>query len=121
MSLPVFSSSLPRYSVTTTSSRILSGLLPSRHSSSTSFAAPAQPAAPSSSAHEKQKQKETKAQEIDGLPPTRQKMTAEEADAELRRKLEAISGEGGEAGVELEAGKPVGMKRGVRENMFRVI
>lgn len=49
------------------------------------------------------------------------KQTVEEADEELRQKLEAISGEGGEAGLELEAGKPVAMKRGVRENMFRVI
>lgn len=47
--------------------------------------------------------------------------TVQEADEELRQKLEAISGEGGEAGLELEGGKPVAMKRGVRENMFRVI
>lgn len=32
-----------------------------------------------------------------------------------------MSGDGGEAGLELEDGRPVAMKRGVRENMFRVI
>jgi hypothetical protein len=36
-------------------------------------------------------------------------------------KLEGISGDGGGAGVEYEAGKAVGLKRGMRENMFRVI
>ncbi|PVH87790.1 hypothetical protein DL98DRAFT_222258 [Cadophora sp. DSE1049] len=44
-----------------------------------------------------------------------------EQDEELRLKLEGISGEGGGAGVEYEGGKAVGLKRGVRENMFRVI
>ena len=50
----------------------------------------------------------------------RRKTVAEE-DEELRLKLEGISGEGGEAGLELEGGKAVAMKRGVRENMFRLI
>lgn len=44
-----------------------------------------------------------------------------EMDEELRLKLEGISGDGGEAGLELEDGKPVAMKRGVKENMFRLI
>ncbi len=44
-----------------------------------------------------------------------------ELDEEMRLKLEAISGEGGGAGVEYEGGKAVGLKRGVKENMFRVI
>jgi hypothetical protein len=35
--------------------------------------------------------------------------------------MAALAGEGDEAGVEYEDGKPVAMKRGVRENMFRVI
>lgn len=47
--------------------------------------------------------------------------TMAEMDEELRLKLEGISGEGGEAGVELEDGKPVAMKRGVKENIFRLI
>lgn len=44
-----------------------------------------------------------------------------ELDEELRLKLEGVSGEGGTAGVEYEAGKAVGLKRGVKENMFRII
>ena len=44
-----------------------------------------------------------------------------ELDEELRLKLEGISGGGGEAGLELENGRPVAMKRGVKENMFRLI
>lgn len=47
--------------------------------------------------------------------------TMAEIDEELRLKLEGISGEGGEAGLEFEDGKPVVMKRGVKENMFRLI
>lgn len=47
--------------------------------------------------------------------------TMAEMDEELRLKLEGISGEGGEAGLELEDGRPVAMKRGVKENMFRLI
>lgn len=49
------------------------------------------------------------------------KKTVAEQDEELRRKLEGISGHGGEAGLELENGQPVAMKRSVRENMFRLI
>jgi hypothetical protein len=44
-----------------------------------------------------------------------------ELDEELRLKLEGISGGGGEAGLELENGRPVAMKRGVKDNMFRLI
>jgi hypothetical protein len=44
-----------------------------------------------------------------------------EADEEMRRAMEALAGDGGEAGLELEDGKAVSMKRGVRENMFRYI
>ena len=47
--------------------------------------------------------------------------TQAELDDELKLKLEGISGEGGGAGIEYEGGKAVGLKRGVRENMFRVI
>lgn len=49
------------------------------------------------------------------------KKTMAELDEELRLKLEGRSGEGGEAGVELEDGRPVAMKRGVKNNMFRLI
>ncbi|MCJ1485163.1 hypothetical protein MMC06_005336 [Schaereria dolodes] len=47
--------------------------------------------------------------------------TMADLDEELRLKLEGISGEGGAAGLELEDGKPVAMKRGVKNNMFRLI
>jgi hypothetical protein len=49
------------------------------------------------------------------------KKTMAQLDEELRMKLEGRSGDGGAAGLELENGKPVAMKRGVRENMFRLI
>ncbi|KAJ5893720.1 hypothetical protein N7495_005411 [Penicillium taxi] len=54
------------------------------------------------------------------LSPKKTKTVAE-ADAELRERLEQISGNGGAAGIQYEDGKPNTMKRGVRENMFRVI
>ncbi|KAJ6036697.1 hypothetical protein N7540_000976 [Penicillium herquei] len=44
-----------------------------------------------------------------------------QADAELRERLEQISGDGGAAGIEYEDGKPTAMKRSVRNNMFRLI
>ncbi|EXJ94147.1 hypothetical protein A1O1_02540 [Capronia coronata CBS 617.96] len=44
-----------------------------------------------------------------------------EADDEMRKAMENLAGDGGEAGLELEDGKAVSMKRGVRENMFRYI
>jgi hypothetical protein len=47
--------------------------------------------------------------------------TMAERDEDLRLKLEGISGEGGSSGVEYEGGKAPGLKRGVRDNMFRVI
>ncbi|KAL8703030.1 MAG: hypothetical protein Q9201_003806 [Fulgogasparrea decipioides] len=53
--------------------------------------------------------------------PPKQKKTMAELDEELRMKLEGHSGEGGEAGLELEDGRPTAMKRGVRNNMFRLI
>lgn len=47
--------------------------------------------------------------------------TVSQADAELRERLEQMSGEGGASGIEYEDGKPNAMKRGVRDNMFRLI
>ncbi|KAL8817764.1 MAG: hypothetical protein Q9223_003473 [Gallowayella weberi] len=49
------------------------------------------------------------------------KKTMAELDEELRMKMEGRSGEGGEAGLELEDGKPTAMKRSVKNNMFRLI
>lgn len=69
---------------------------------------------PSSSKTSEKSQKESTRE-------VRQKKTMAELDEELRQKLEGMSGDGGASGVELEDGKPVAMKRGVRENMFRLI
>ena len=44
-----------------------------------------------------------------------------EQDAKIREALEGISGEGGEAGLELEDGQPTSMKKSVKNNMFRYI
>lgn len=52
---------------------------------------------------------------------SKKKKTQAELDEELRQKLEGIAGDGGEAGMELENGQPVSMKRGVKNNMFRYI
>ena len=53
--------------------------------------------------------------------PKSKRKTQAQLDDELRLKLEGISGEGGGAGIEYEGGKAVGLKRGVKDNMFRVI
>ncbi|KAK0113915.1 hypothetical protein ONS95_014157 [Cadophora gregata] len=64
----------------------------------------------------------TEIEEVEaGTNALKRPMTILEQDEELRLKLEGISGGGGGAGVEYEGGKAVGLKRGVRENMFRVI
>jgi len=49
------------------------------------------------------------------------KKTLAEMDEELRMKMSGIAGDGGEAGVEMEDGEPVAMKRSVKANMFRYI
>lgn len=49
------------------------------------------------------------------------KKTSAQMDEDMRRAMEGVAGDGGEAGLELEDGKAVSMKRGVRENMFRYI
>lgn len=58
---------------------------------------------------------------VEGSLQKPKKKTMAELDEELRMKLEGRSGDGGAAGIELENGKPVAMKRSVRENMFRLI
>jgi hypothetical protein len=60
-------------------------------------------------------------QEVAKGDTEQKKKTMAELDEELKLKLEGVSGEGGTAGVEYEGGKAVGLKRGVRENMFRII
>jgi len=47
--------------------------------------------------------------------------TLADRDEELRRRMAALAGDGGEAGIEYENGVPVAMKRSVRNNMFRYI
>ncbi|KAK7757426.1 hypothetical protein SLS62_000440 [Diatrype stigma] len=49
------------------------------------------------------------------------KKTMAELDEELRLKMSGIAGDGGTAGVEYEDGKPVAMKRSVKNNRFRYI
>lgn len=49
------------------------------------------------------------------------KKTQAELDHELQLKLQGLAGDGGDAGVEYEDGKPVSMKRSVKNNMFRYI
>ena len=61
-----------------------------------------------------------RAENMLGTTPKREKTIAE-LDAELQAKMEGRAGDGGEAGVELEDGQPVAMKRGVKNNMFRYI
>ncbi|KAL2128328.1 hypothetical protein VTI74DRAFT_9342 [Chaetomium olivicolor] len=51
----------------------------------------------------------------------KQKKTQAELDEELKQKMEGLAGDGGASGVEYEDGRPVAMKRSVRENMFRYI
>jgi hypothetical protein len=54
-------------------------------------------------------------------PVSNKTKTVAQADAELRERLERMSGDGGAAGIEYEDGKPSAMKRGVRNKMFRLI
>ena len=56
-----------------------------------------------------------------GKQAPEKKKTQAELDDEVRQKLEAMSGDGGAAGLELEDGQPVSMKRSVKNNMFRYI
>ncbi|KAM0717613.1 hypothetical protein Q7P37_007465 [Cladosporium fusiforme] len=51
----------------------------------------------------------------------KRKKTMAELDDELKQKMSGLAGDGGEAGVEIEDGQPVSMKRSVKNNMFRYI
>lgn len=53
--------------------------------------------------------------------PQPTKKTIAQLDEELRLKMGGVSGDGGDAGVEYEDGRPADMKRSVRNNMFRYI
>ena len=49
------------------------------------------------------------------------KQTQAELDEQMRARMADRSGDGGDAGLEMEDGKVKGIGRGVRENMFRYI
>lgn len=68
-----------------------------------------------------QKQSEDSLKSKAEKEPSSKRKTQAELDEELRQKLEGIAGDGGAAGMELEDGVPVSMKRGVKNNMFRYI
>jgi len=56
----------------------------------------------------------------DNKATAKKKVSTTDADEALRLAMAGIDG-GGMSAVELEGGKPVGLKRGVQANMFRVI
>lgn len=58
---------------------------------------------------------------IDKIAQPPKRKTIAELDEELRLKMEGMSGDGGASGVEYENGKAEGLKRGVKDNMFRII
>jgi len=64
-------------------------------------------------------EKATKKEKMDRLKTTHKSMA--ELDDEMKHAMENLLGDGGESGLELEDGKPVSMKRSVKENMFRYI
>ncbi|OTB02002.1 hypothetical protein M426DRAFT_323079 [Hypoxylon sp. CI-4A] len=68
-----------------------------------------------------QRQEPPKQDAITVIKGQGKKKTMAELDAELQQKMSGLSGDGGESGVEYEDGKPVAMKRGVKNNMFRYI
>ncbi|KAK5624812.1 hypothetical protein RRF57_000528 [Xylaria bambusicola] len=47
--------------------------------------------------------------------------TVAQFNEELKQKMSDIAGDGGAAGIEYKDGKPVAMKRSVKNNMFRYI
>ncbi|TKA25254.1 hypothetical protein B0A50_05952 [Salinomyces thailandicus] len=69
--------------------------------------------------------KQPEANRVDAQSDAKQeqapKKTQLQQDEELMKKMQGLSGDGGEAGVEYEDGQPVSMKRSVKNNMFRYI
>jgi hypothetical protein len=65
--------------------------------------------------------KKATAKPTEGEEPKPKKKTQAELDQELQLKLQGLAGDGGDAGIEYEDGKPVSMKRSVKNNMFRYI
>ncbi|KAK8051531.1 hypothetical protein PG993_002916 [Apiospora rasikravindrae] len=84
----------------------------------------AQPGSLNSSPKAEQKQKSDSSvsnHKQDEPKPAKQKKTMAQLDDEMMKKMSAIAGDGGSAGVEYEDGQPVSMKRSVKNNMFRYI
>ena len=86
-------------------------------STTSRWSANSEPADHKSTTSEQQKQREAENQNTN----SKKKKTLAELDEELRLAMEGHAGDGGAAGAELEGGKAVGLKRGVRDNMFRYI
>lgn len=61
---------------------------------------------------QRNQQRDSKTTEISEQPTQTSTKTQAQLDEELKLKLSALAGDGGEAGVEYEDGKPVAMKRG---------
>lgn len=94
----------------------------SRHFSTSSRALASEKPGSTSSPQNQQKDSSaagTQAQEAASKPKPRK--TQAQLDQELQQKMAGIAGDGGEAGIELEDGQPVSMKRSVKNNMFRYI
>jgi len=68
--------------------------------------------------HDQKSSKQTSAEEA---KIAKKKKTLAEMDEEIRMAMEGHAGDGGISGAELEGGKAVAMKRGVKSNMFRYI
>ena len=105
--------SLARASVTQPGKRVMvrQALSQSRFASSTTNKEPPTEAKAAETAKKQEK--------VEKLKKTHKTMA--ELDEEMKQAMEGMSGEGGEYGLELEGGKPVSMKRSVKENMFRYI
>lgn len=69
----------------------------------------------------KSNQKDQVGKSAETVSSKKPKKTQAQLDAELQAAMEGRSGDGGISGAELEGGKAVSMKRGVRDNMFRYI
>lgn len=80
-----------------------------------------QPKAPNADAQSSNAQSSTITAKDDPSTQNKRKKSIQELDEEMRNAMAGIEGDGGLAGAELEGGKAVSMKRGVRDNMFRYI
>ncbi|RYO99420.1 hypothetical protein DL764_006815 [Monosporascus ibericus] len=100
----------------------LSGLLAARIPRSRGIAGmTAQPETESQSKANGPKQEDAPTTKGGTAVEQKHKKTMAELDQELQQKMSGIAGDGGAAGVEYEDGKPVAMKRSVKNNMFRYI